>query len=144
MSGYRTICVLNVVSFLCSVSASSSVLAQAAPKRGDIQFAAPAIHRIVFSPSPGNLQLRFGMRTGEFVSDVAVELKDVRGALLLKTITDGPFLSIAVPPGRYQIHATFGERTLIRSVVVEERNPSSADFLWGLYSIGAGDSPFRS
>lgn len=54
----------------------------------------------------------------EYVSDVAIDIRDQRGATVLTTGSSGPFLLANLPPGRYTITATRNGKSQQRNVVV--------------------------
>ena len=119
--------------------------AQSSPKRGEIQFIAPELQYATLGER-ADLELVFGMRTGEYLTDVHVKLTDALGTPLLDTVTDKPFLNLAMPRGRYQVHATFGGRTLSRTVDIDGSRPVTEEFRWGLYieDVGATGGSRRS
>lgn len=53
-----------------------------------------------------NVQALFSMRTGAYVSNVAVRVLDGAGRELLSVDSAGPFLYMKLPPGRYTLEAT--------------------------------------
>jgi hypothetical protein len=53
-----------------------------------------------------NLSLLFSAQgTGEYLSDVKVNIKDSSGNTLLETVSDGPMLFARLKPGRYTVTA---------------------------------------
>ena len=66
-----------------------------------------------------NLHLEFAVAPeGEYLSDVDVSIADTRGATLLSTRTQGPWLLARLPAGNYTVNARYGEITRQQSVVV--------------------------
>jgi len=62
--------------------------------------------------APGyDLKLSFADRRGHYLSDVKVMVNDEHDKQILSTTTAGPWLYIAVPPGKYDVKASFGNRT---------------------------------
>ena len=76
-------------------------------------------------------------RSGAYLSDAAVEIRDAQNALILTTTMNGPFLLADLEPGRYRVLVTLGGQTravtadvargVVRRVVV--RFPAGADVL---------------
>ena len=76
-------------------------------------------------------------RSGAYLSDAAVEIRDAQNALVLAATMNGPFLLADLEPGRYRVLVTLGgqtraatadiSRNVVRRVVV--RFPAGADVL---------------
>ena len=76
-------------------------------------------------------------RSGAYLSDAAVEIRDAHDALILAATMNGPFLLADLEPGRYRVLVTVGGQTravtadvargTVRRVVV--RFPAGADVL---------------
>ena len=58
-----------------------------------------------------DLDLSFADRRGDYLSDVNVAVSDEHGKQVLSTTTAGPWLYAALPPGKYDVKASFGNRT---------------------------------
>lgn len=54
-----------------------------------------------------NLHLAFAEKSGEFVADVPVTIRDARGREVWSGNSDGPMLFAKVPPGRYSVTAQY-------------------------------------
>jgi hypothetical protein len=57
-------------------------------------------------------------KSGEYLSDVEVQVRDAAGGFVLETILDGPFLFARLAPGTYEVRATYGGRTQLRTVTI--------------------------
>ncbi|MCC6534765.1 MAG: carboxypeptidase regulatory-like domain-containing protein [Burkholderiales bacterium] len=69
--------------------------------------------------SPYNLHLEFAEASdGEYVSDVEVNIADARGANVLSTRTDGPWLLAKLPAGSYTVSARYGNALKRQQVTV--------------------------
>jgi len=78
-----------------------------------------------------NLHLLFAIGgTGDYLSDVKVQLVDKQGVIVLDAVSDGPYFMARVPPGRYRITADLGGRSQTRAVTVPARGTSSQSFFW--------------
>ena len=58
-----------------------------------------------------DLKLAFADRRGEYLSDVKVTVDDDQGKQVLSTTTAGPWLFAELPQGKYNVKASFGDRT---------------------------------
>jgi hypothetical protein len=58
-----------------------------------------------------DLKLAFADRRGEYLSDVKVTVDDGQGKQVLSTTTAGPWLYAELPQGKYDVKASFGDRT---------------------------------
>jgi hypothetical protein len=66
----------------------------------------------------------------EFVADVAVTIRDAKGAEILNTTADGPFLLARLPAGEYKVSATHDAKTYERTVRVGETGHGMVVFRW--------------
>jgi hypothetical protein len=74
------------------------------------------------------LRLTFLAQGGQFLSDVDVEIVGPSGASVFRTRTLGPYLYVALPPGRYQVAAYAAGTKQVRVVVVNRRQGTNAQF----------------
>lgn len=66
-----------------------------------------------------NLMLTFASRSGNYLSDVNVDIADAHGHSLLTTTCDGPIMLVDVPKGgRYRIRGEVAGRTVTGMAVV--------------------------
>jgi hypothetical protein len=62
--------------------------------------------------APGyDLKLSFADRLGHYLSDVNVTVSDEHGKQVLITTTKGPWLYIKLPQGKYDVKASYADRT---------------------------------
>jgi hypothetical protein len=54
----------------------------------------------------------------QYVSDVKIDIRDQKGAMVLGLTSDGPILLANLPPGRYTINAEKNGKSQQRNVVV--------------------------
>jgi hypothetical protein len=54
-----------------------------------------------------NVKLVFAQTSGDYVSDVRVVIDDVNGKRVAHVVTNGPWLYVKLPPGRYRVKATY-------------------------------------
>lgn len=77
-----------------------------------------------------SLKLVFAARSGAFLSAVAVEISDADGQALLSAVSDGPWMLVDLPAGRYRISATFREETQTQEVEVPASGLRQVDLRW--------------
>jgi hypothetical protein len=77
-----------------------------------------------------SLEMTFAAQTGQFVNDVDVAVKDRDGQVVLRADDAAPILLVDLPPGRYQIEATFDGQTQTRNLTVAENGTTKAVFQW--------------
>lgn len=65
-----------------------------------------------------------------YISDVQVTIKDRSGNTVLETVTEGPFLLVKLPPGKYSLDATYESTTLHRHVYIEKGGSKKITLLW--------------
>ena len=65
-----------------------------------------------------------------FLAAVPVTLTDAEGRVLLRIKTDGPFLFLHLPPGRYSVKAKVTGRTLSRSFAVKSKGAQHIALIW--------------
>ena len=66
----------------------------------------------------------------EFASDVKLEIRDAKGALVLETMASGPFLLAKLAPGSYSLRATLAGKTLDRKVQVKAGSSARVELVW--------------
>ena len=78
---------------------------------------------------------------GAFASDVHVTVLDASGApVMADVISQGPFLLARLAPGRYEVQATLGGRTLNQRINVRADSPSHSVFVWPAGTDGSLNS----
>lgn len=77
-----------------------------------------------------NVKLVFALKSGEYLSEVKVTITDVRGKTMVDTMSDGPWFLTKLPPGKYQIVASFAGKAEKRAVAVGGARLSTVDFRW--------------
>ncbi len=63
-----------------------------------------------------NVKMVFALQNGEYLSDVKVVIADAVGKTLLEAMSEGPVFLAKVPPGRYELRATYGDLTRMQRV----------------------------
>jgi hypothetical protein len=77
-----------------------------------------------------NLKLVFALQSGNYVTDVQVAIADTKGKTLLQSTSMGPWFLVSLPPGSYQVTATFSGKDIKRSVTVSKAKLQTVDFRW--------------
>jgi hypothetical protein len=78
-----------------------------------------------------NLKLEFADSRGNYLSDVNVTVDDQHGKEILRTTTAGPWLYAELPQGKYDVKASFGNRTEeIKDLDISEARPVSRLLRW--------------
>jgi hypothetical protein len=76
-----------------------------------------------------NLRLLFAVeRSGEYLADVPVRIRNQRGLTILDVVSRGPRLLVQVPPGSYQVSAELGGRPISETVRVPAKGTANAAF----------------
>lgn len=65
-----------------------------------------------------------------YIADVKVQIKDAKEKLILDVVTDGPFLLVNLPNGRYEIMAEYNEVVKTRKVKIDKNKHEKVVFLW--------------
>lgn len=66
----------------------------------------------------------------EYLADVKVQIRDMDGRIIMETISQGPFLLVKVPPGRYFVRADYEGTIKQQSVRVTGGHPQRTVFIW--------------
>jgi hypothetical protein len=80
-----------------------------------------------------SLSMVFAQRVGnqnDYTADVPVTITDGKGATVLQTTTNGPFLLVKLPPGTYKITSTYNGKELVRQATISQGSHERAVFEW--------------
>jgi hypothetical protein len=81
--------------------------------------------------APGfNLKLVLATRSGAYLSNVDIVIKDGRGQRMLDAKADGPWFYAKVPNGTYEVAASANGTTVRKLVTIETRSQNKVDFRW--------------
>ena len=89
-----------------------------------------AVDRLRSMERDFNLKMVFASSNGEYLSDVRVQVVDPSNRVVLDTLTEGPWLLAKLPPGSYQVNASYGRSTERRTVAVAPAALKTLDFRW--------------
>jgi hypothetical protein len=76
-----------------------------------------------------NLKLMFALNTGEYVSDVRVDVSDASGRKVVEHAAQGPWAYANLPAGTYTVTASFDGSSQSRKVTVG-KGTKVVDFRW--------------
>jgi len=65
-----------------------------------------------------------------FLAAVPVTISDAKGRVVLRLKTEGPFLFLHLPPGRYSVKAEVAGRVLSRSFSVKSSGAQQIALIW--------------
>ena len=68
--------------------------------------------------------------TAAYAADVQVVIRDENDANVLNVASKGPFLLVNLPPGKYQVFATYGNQTQQRDINVAVNGSTRLTFAW--------------
>ena len=88
-----------------------------------------------------SLRMMFTSANGSYLADVDVRIRNADGRAILDTRTDGPFLYIMLPAGRYHIVANAGRSDVGRWVEVPRSG--GVDLRFSLEERVTGDNGFN-
>ena len=77
-----------------------------------------------------NLKLVLALNTGDYLSDVRVAIADSKGKTLVDTSSEGPWFLAKLPPGTYQIVATYAGTEVKRQVTVGPERLNTVHLRW--------------
>lgn len=75
-----------------------------------------------------SLSVMVAARGGEYLSDVDVTIASATGKNVFSVRTDGPYLLVRLPAGRYRVTAQSGQASQTRQVTVPARGTARLDF----------------
>lgn len=78
------------------------------------------------------LAMRFTGPTSDYLSDVHVRILGAGGASMLAADSQGPYMLVKLPPGRYTVHARYKDQEQTRAVTVTGKPGARADFHWNM------------
>jgi hypothetical protein len=134
MNKMKLVQILPWILYSLSAVADSSMLKQ--QSQGEVAFISGGIggeerDGLKALRSDYNLNLLFSMQgTGEYLSDVIVNINDTSGQTVLDTVSNGPILFAKLKPGRYRISADHEGRVIKKTVMVDGKPRAPLSFSW--------------
>lgn len=84
---------------------------------------------------PFNLKLVFAEKSGLYLADVRLRILNQDGREIAATAATGPWFYIQLPPGEYDVQASFdGKTQMIRNIEVSEAQQTTRILHWDLPS----------
>ncbi|GAA4334399.1 carboxypeptidase regulatory-like domain-containing protein [Pigmentiphaga soli] len=77
-----------------------------------------------------SLRILAAASSGAFQSNVKVAIRDERGTPVLSVTTEGPYLLVALKPGRYQVAAEADGASQAKAVQVPAKGHADVSFYW--------------
>jgi hypothetical protein len=77
-----------------------------------------------------NLKLSFAVTSGDYLGDVAVEIRDSAGRVALQAVSEGPWFFSKLPPGRYTVVVKGNEKTQKKAVQVSGKGQTVLNIFW--------------
>lgn len=77
-----------------------------------------------------NLKLSFALTSGNYLGDVAVEIRDSAGRVALEAVSEGPWFFSKLPPGRYTVVVNCNGSTQQKAVQVSGMGQTVLNFFW--------------
>ena len=82
-----------------------------------------------------DLMLIFATDGGKYLADIDLQIEDMNGNTLLKTVSEGPLFLAHLPVGRYKITASAQGTSHTRIVDIGRERPTKAVFQWSGYAM---------
>lgn len=125
-------CTLMFTFLLLSLPVRADIQPQT---QGDVSFVSGGVGSVELSSlqamkSNYNLHLLFALNTGEYTSDVKVNISDSKGNVVLDTTSTGPMLYANLKPGRYTVMAELAGETIKRTAKISTNKAASLTFTW--------------
>lgn len=76
------------------------------------------------------LGMTFATRSGQYVADVDVVIRDGQGRQVVDTTVDAPMMLVDLPPGRYTVQANYDGREQSRQVSVPQQGHRQLVMHW--------------
>jgi len=77
-----------------------------------------------------NLKVTLAIKTGEFLGDAAVRIRDAHGDAVLDANTDGPLFYAKLPPGTYTVTIDRQGKELQKTAQVSSGHQTDLMFSW--------------
>ena len=77
-----------------------------------------------------NLKLSFALTSGNYLADIAVEIRDAGGRVTVQAVSEGPWFFAKLPPGRYTVMVKVMDKTQQKTVQVSGKGQTVFNFFW--------------
>lgn len=133
---FRTAGVLLLAALSSAAGAADTAMPFATQTQGAVSFISGGIadeDRAILQPlaRKHNVRMAFATTSGEYLADIRVVMKDVKGKTVLETVSDGPCLLVDAPPGKYSVAAyRLEQRPVVKPVNVSGKRSAGLHFYW--------------
>ncbi|QLD53901.1 carboxypeptidase regulatory-like domain-containing protein [Paraburkholderia fungorum] len=135
---FRNTCFSLLLAFLICVCANDAALAQSLPQPASQNGGSyitggvgeDEVQAFRAAAPSYNLRMTFASKTGSYLSDIDVTITSGAGRSVLSVRTEGPFLFVRLPAGRYQIGAQTRHITETRKIQVSAQGGTDLRFYW--------------
>ena len=79
-----------------------------------------------------SLLLKVAAKSGKYLGDSVVKITDQAGATVFECTTDGPWLLVDLPVGRYTVSATGLEITQSQKILISKRTRREITMYWNV------------
>ena len=77
-----------------------------------------------------NLKLVFALKSGEYLADITVQIKDAAGKIVLDAVSDGPCFFTRLTPEKYTVIAVMQGNVVTQKVQLHPKGQSVLHFYW--------------
>jgi hypothetical protein len=77
-----------------------------------------------------NLKMVFALTSGAYLAEVNVSILDAGNKVVLDTLAEGPWFLVRLPPGTYQVNASYRANVEHRTVAVGAGTLSTVELRW--------------
>jgi len=77
-----------------------------------------------------NLKMVFALTSGAYLAEVNVSIVDAANKVVLDTLAEGPWFLARLPPGTYQVNASYRTNVERRTVAVGAGTLSTVELHW--------------
>ncbi len=135
MKTFHQLCAALLCALASGVCLADEVALPAVQQQGAVSFVTGGIgsdEAAAFRAAAAryNLRLTLAAVSGEFFAGVKVSLRDAQGKSVVDAVSDGPYLFLNVPPGKYQVTADNEGQVQTRNAVVHAKGGTELYFRW--------------
>jgi hypothetical protein len=77
-----------------------------------------------------NLKIVFALRQGNYLADIAVQIKDAAGKIVLDAVSDGPWFYAHLPAGHYTVTSSMAEKAENQKIEIKSTGHAMLYFYW--------------
>jgi opacity protein-like surface antigen len=135
MKSFQHLCAVLLCILASQAAPAADLPLPAAQQQGAISFVTGGIgsdeaQAFRSAAAQYNLRLTLAAVSGEFFAGVRVTLRDAQGNTVVEAVSDGPYLFLNVPPGRYQVTADNLGQVQRRNALVRTKGATELYLRW--------------